>query len=256
MSGAQRFSSGLSGAGSGAAIGSMIAPGIGTAIGAGVGALGGFLFGGGPDIPELQFSPESLARLDELFPDLAAQIRANQLAYGDMTRAVSRQSEPLATERLGVAGQMSNLEAAQSMGGNAGNPMAVAQQADLYNRLNAGMYGASAEREMAARSALAQAGHGIASQYGQLGQMMNTAKGANIQAAMERDAARAGQQMAQYTANRQDLGGLMQGLGAIGGAGFQAYMDPYASNKLFGTELPQGYGQNVYYTGIPGRKQS
>ena len=249
MSAAQRFSSGLSGAATGATIGSFV-PGLGTAAGAIIGGLGGLFFGGGPDVPEIQFSPESLARLDEEFPELAAQIKANQFAYGDLARAVARQSEPLATERLGVAGEMSKLAAAQSMGGMAGNPMAVAQQADLYNRLNAGMYGAAAQREMAARSALAQAGQGMAGQYGQLGQMVNAAKQANIQAAMERDAALAGQQMAQYTAGRQDMAGLMQGLGGIAGAGFQAYMNPYASNKLWGTPMPEGYGQNNYYVGI------
>lgn len=258
MSAAQRFSSGLGGAGAGATIGSAIAPGIGTIIGGALGGLGGFLFGGGPDVPDIQFSPESLARLDEEFPELAAQIRANQILskdYNTQLSALAARGGVSASELQQANQQMSQLQAAQSMSGNAGNPMANAMLADAYSRITNPMYDAGFNRLMQGYSTGSQIGQGITSQYGQLGQMANAAKQANIQAAMERDAARAGQQMAQYTAGRQDMAGLMQGLGGIAGAGFQAYMDPYASHKLFGTELPQNYGQNIYYTGTPGMRK-
>lgn len=191
------------GAAGGAATGYQLAGPYGAAAG---GVLG-FLFGGNDETPppDIQFSKESLARLAEEFPEYAKQINANQLAYGDLSRAVAKQQQgPSASEMAKQQEYMANQSAAQSMGGTAGNPMANAMMADAQARTTREMYDSANQRAMSALAMQQTAGAELASQYSSLGSLQNSARGINQKAAMARDSALHGQKMSGWDTSRQN----------------------------------------------------
>lgn len=241
------FMTGLSGAGAGAAAGASIGGPIGGAIGGGIGFLGG-LFGGGdsPDLPELHFSNDSMAKLHDQFPELAQSIQANKLAYGDLSKQVAlAQQGPTQRERAGQAEYMDQQRSAQAMSGMAGQPMANAMIADAQARTSGAMYDQNQQRLNQLLGMQQQAGASIASQYGNLGQMQNSARGQNIQNSMERDAAMAGRQMTGYNAGRQDASSFNQGMGALGGMAYNAWANPYTHNMIFGDGASGGQDMSM-----------
>lgn len=100
------------GATSGAMIGTMIAPGVGTVIGGALGALGGGMFGGGPDIPNIDISAE-MSRIDALYNQAREQGSAvitrdfqaqrGELAQSQAARGILRSGvSQLGLARLGA----------------------------------------------------------------------------------------------------------------------------------------------------------
>jgi hypothetical protein len=172
-------------------VGGFMVGGPGGALsGYGAGSSLGSNFDGSdlPDIPEVDWSPESLAYLEENFPEYAAQIKTNQLAYGDLSRYVaSMQQGPTQSEKQGISDQMNQVMASQSMSGMSGTPMGNAMQADAYNRMAQAANDQAFQRAMSAAQAQQNAGAQLASQYGNLGQLQNAGRGYNIDKSMSMD---------------------------------------------------------------------
>jgi hypothetical protein len=197
------FSKVLSGAATGAAMGAAV-PIIGAPIGAAAGFLGGLLFGG--DDPEMpQWTDVEFAKLEEEFPEYAAQIKANQLAYGDLSKAVAQQQQgPSAREQAQQQEYMAAQAAGQAMGGMSGQPVANAMMADAQARTMGAMYDAAHQRAIAALQLQQQAGGALAQQYGALGQLQNSARQGNNENLLANAQGRYGHDMAGWSAARQN----------------------------------------------------
>ena len=240
---------GATGAASGAAIGSQILPGWGTAIGAGLGFLGG-MFSDDPQQAPLQIDPASMAKLQEDFPEYAKQIQQNQVAYGDLSRAVANQQQgPSAREQAGQQDYMNQMASAQAMGGNQGNPLAQAAMNNAQGSTSSAMYDAANQRAMSALAMQQQAGGALAGQYGNLGQLQNAARQGNISNAQHIDDLR--NNYARYGTelqNQQDHNnwqGMLQGAAGLYQLGNNGAFNGFGSgeNGLSAYQLDANAGQ-------------
>jgi len=217
------FSKGIGGAASGASTGFSVGGPIGGVIGGVAGLLGGF----GSDIPDLNFSPEAMARLEQDFPEYALQIKSNQLAYGDLARQVA-QIGPSQAARNTAREQQDMAQSQAAGGGQLGTAMGQQMLAQQENQRNLGLNEQAFNQRLQGMGQLGQMGQGLASQYGALGQMQNNARQQNIQNAMERDAAKAGRSLYGYEQGQQNNQNMMQNILNGGAMVSGAMQNPYS----------------------------
>lgn len=226
------FSKGVSQGAQGAVAGSSFGP-IGAAIGGGLGFLGGIFTGGDtPDLPDFQYSKESLASPDfqdinikSQNPEMYAQLMQNQQLLHDMQSHLSQLREgPTASEQQQYHDYMAQQAAGQAGSGTAGSPMGNAMMADSAARLqNAQRDRAFQEYTQMQGQVAGQSNQNINQMYNAQNQVMGQ-QNANRQASMMRDEYMRQQQMGNYAQAQQAasaqngfVGGLINaGTGILG----------------------------------------
>jgi hypothetical protein len=269
---ANRFQKGLGGAAQGYAIGGP--------IGGIVGGLGGLIFGGNdktPELPELQFSPESLrsynfsdVNLEQINPEIYKRLMENDAVLQGMRESLaSRRQGATANEQRQLSDYLNQQGSAMAGGGLVGTPMGNAMMADAAARMQAQMQDRAFQEYMQMQGNVQNAAQqGFQNYSGAQGNVLDQLQ-RNKQSSLGMDQLRNQHAMQQYGADQQALAdsNAMWGGMLSGGLTGIANQNMMGSGPLFGDlglgkvksyfqspSPPPAYGsianQGMYRTGV------